>query len=226
VTSRKALLSWSSGKDSAFALHEVLRSELCEVVGLLTTVTGEFSRVSMHGVREELLDRQAGSVGLPLLKVVLPHPCSNEQYEQAMRPVLERARSEGVQAVVFGDLFLDDIRNYRESRMMAVGIECVFPLWHRDTRELAQEMIGAGLRARICCLDPRKLDRSFAGREFDSELLSALPPAVDPCGEHGEFHTFVTESPEFHVPVTVKVGETVEREGFVFTDLVPSEAAP
>lgn len=215
------LLSWSSGKDSAFALGEIRKSSDYEVIGLLTTVTRPFDRVSMHGVREALLERQAEAVTLPLWKVPLPHPCSNDEYERRMGSILGRARSLGIRHVAFGDLFLEDIRSYREDRMKAVGMECLFPLWHRETSALAREMIAAGVRARICCLDPRKLDRSFAGREFDSGFLEALPVGVDPCGERGEFHTFVTSAPGFREPVAVQVGETVEREGFVFTDLVP-----
>lgn len=215
------LLSWSSGKDSAFALYELRRSKDYEVVGLLTTLTGAFDRVSMHGVRETLLDRQALAVGLPVWKVSLPYPCPNEEYERLMGQALGRARSEGIRHVAFGDLYLEDIRRYREGRLSAVGMECLFPLWHQETPALAREMIAAGLRARICCLDPRQLDRSFAGREFDLALLEALPDRVDPCGERGEFHTFVTDAPGFREPVPVKVGESIERDGFVFTDLEP-----
>lgn len=217
----KALLSWSSGKDSAFALGELRRARSCEVVGLLTTVTRKFGRVSMHGVREELLERQAEAVGVPLRKVAIPSPCSNQEYEREMGRALEDARERGVRRIAFGDLFLEDVRSYRETRTREVGMECLFPLWHRDTTVLAREMVGAGVRARICCLDPHKIDRSFAGREFDLRLLSELPPGVDPCGERGEFHTFVTDGPGFRRPVSVEVGETVERDGFVFTDLLP-----
>jgi uncharacterized protein (TIGR00290 family) len=217
----RALLSWSSGKDSAYALSELRRSGTCEVVGLLTTVSEAFRRVSMHGVREELLDRQAEAVGLPLRKVRIPHPCPNATYEKAMEEALREARSDGVTQVAFGDLFLEDIRAYRESRLGPAGFQAVFPLWQRETVGLAEEMLSAGVRARICCLDPKKIPREFAGRELTRELLRELPAGVDPCGERGEFHTFVTDAPVFLRPVPVTVGETVERDGFVFTDLQP-----
>lgn len=220
------LLSWSSGKDSAYAL-EVLRSEgRYEVVGLLTTVSEPFDRVSMHGVRVELLARQAEAVGLPLRRVVIPYPCPNETYEQAMRAVLASARAEGIGHVAFGDLFLEDVRAYRLERMHAAGMECLFPLWGRETRALAEEMVASGLRAHLVCIDPRALDRSFAGRSFDRALLDALPPGVDPCGERGEFHTFVTDGPGFRRPVRVRPGEVVERDGFVFADLLADPTAP
>jgi uncharacterized protein (TIGR00290 family) len=216
-----ALISWSSGKDAAYALWEIARAGTLKPVGLLTTVTEAFGRVSMHGVREELLRRQAGALGLPLTIVRIPYPCPNEVYEREMRKVLETARSEGIRHVVFGDLFLEDIRQYRETRMAEVGMECVFPLWHRPTDRLARDMIRMGLRARLVCVDPKVIPRSLAGRVFDEQLLSELPPGVDPCGEKGEFHTFVTDAPMFRTPIAVRPGETVERDGFVFADLVP-----
>jgi uncharacterized protein (TIGR00290 family) len=216
-----ALVSWSSGKDAAYALREVVRTGVVTPVGLLTTVSEAFGRVSMHGVREELLRRQAGVVGLPLTTVRIPYPCPNEVYEREMGRALASARSQGIRHVVFGDLFLEDIRRYRESRMAEVGMQCVFPLWHRPTGELAREMIHAGIRARLVCVDPRTLPRSFAGREFDGRLLTDLPPEVDPCGERGEFHTFVTDAPSFRSPVAVRLGEVVDRDGFVFADLTP-----
>jgi uncharacterized protein (TIGR00290 family) len=216
-----ALISWSSGKDAAYALKEVRRTRVVEPVGLLTTVTEAFGRVSMHGVREELLRAQADSLGLPLTTVRVPYPCPNDVYEREMRRVLETMRSGGIHHVVFGDLFLEDVRRYRETRMAEVEMECVFPLWHRPTGELAREMLRTGLRARLVCVDPRVLDRTFAGRTYDERLLADLPPSVDPCGERGEFHTFVTESPLFRSPVTVRPGEIVERDGFVFADLRP-----
>ncbi len=217
----RAWLSWSSGKDSAFALDAARRAGEVEVVGLLSVVSEAFGRVSMHGVREELLEAQAAAVGLPLVKVRIPYPCPNATYERAMAGALERAAAEGVRTVVFGDLFLEDVRAYREERLAPVGFRGVFPLWGRPTAPLARAMVAAGLRARICCLDPRKLPRRFAGRAFDAELLAELPADVDPCGERGEFHTFVSDGPGFSRPVRAKVGETVERDGFVFTDLVP-----
>jgi uncharacterized protein (TIGR00290 family) len=216
-----ALISWSSGKDAAHALWEVGRTRVVKPVGLLTTVTEAFGRVSMHGVREELLRMQADVLGLPLTTVRIPYPCPNEVYEREMRQALEAARSAGVRHVVFGDLFLEDIRNYREARMAEVGMKCVFPLWHRPTNELAREMLRTGLRARLVCVDPRVLPGSVAGREFDTRLLAGLPPDVDPCGERGEFHTFVTDSPLFRSPIRVHLGEIVNRDGFVFADLKP-----
>jgi len=221
-TRPKAWLSWSSGKDAAFALHEVRRAGELEVIRLLTVVTDRFDRVSMHGVREELLSAQAAAVGLPLEKVRIPSPCPNATYERAMSAALARASGEGVQHIVFGDLFLDDVRAYRERRLAELGMRGVFPLWGRPTRQLAFQMIRAGVRSTICCLDPRQLSRSFAGRRFDRTLLSELPKAVDPCGERGEFHTCVTDAPGFRAPVAVPMGETVERDGFVFTDLLPA----
>ncbi len=217
-----ALLSWSTGKDSAHALHTVRSAGRFEVVGLLTTVSMETGRVSTHGVREELLERHARSLNLPLIQVPLPSPCPNDAYDRALASALQQPRAEGIRHVVFGDLFLEDIRRYRESRMEIAGMDCVFPLWGRDTRSLAHEMIGDGLEARLSCVDARRLDRSFAGRAFDEQLLASLPAGVDPCGENGEFHTFVTASPMFATPVPVRVGEIVERDGFVFADLLPS----
>jgi uncharacterized protein (TIGR00290 family) len=221
TTPPPALISWSSGKDSAYALSEIARTRVVEAVGLLTTVTETFGRVSMHGVREELLRMQAAVLGLPLRIVRIPYPCPNEVYEREMRHALEAARSGGVHHVVFGDLFLEDIRRYREERMSEVEMECVFPLWHRPTAELAREMLRSGLKARLVCVDPHVLDRSFAGRAFDDQLLTDLPHGVDPCGERGEFHTFVTDSPMFRSPISTRLGEVVDRDGFVFADLRP-----
>lgn len=218
----KAVVSWSSGKDAAFALWEVERRGELAVAGLLTTVSRSFGRVSMHGVREALLEAQAASLGLPLYRVEIPSPCPNEVYERAMATVLGTLARDGVSHLVFGDLFLEDIRVYREAQLASTGFTPVFPLWHRDTRELAREMVGSGLRARVVCLDPRKVPRHFAGRPFDSDLLEDLPDTVDPCGENGEFHTFVHAGPMLPRPIPVRVGETVERDGFVFTDLRPA----
>ncbi len=216
----KALVSWSSGKDAAWALHEVRRAGALEVVGLLTTVTSEHARVSMHAVREALLDLQAGAAGLPCHKVRIPSPCPNETYEAAMAAALAEARASGVTRVVFGDLFLEDVRAYRERQLAGTGVEPVFPLWGRDTARLAREMIDAGLRATITCVDPRQLDAGFAGRPFDGALLDALPPGADPCGERGEFHTFASAGPMFAAPIAVTSGEVVTRGGFVFADLL------
>jgi uncharacterized protein (TIGR00290 family) len=220
---RKLLLSWSSGKDSAWALHRLRRAGEFEVVGLVTTVNRRFERVAMHAVREALVDLQAASAGLPLWKVPIPHPCSDACYQKAMADLLERARSAGVDAMAFGDLFLEEIRRYREKRLEGQEVEPVFPLWGLPTAELAREMVDAGLGARITCIDPKLLPRHFACREFDSALLDELPAGVDPCGEHGEFHTFAHRGPMFRTPIAVKPGEIVERDGFVFADLLPAD---
>jgi uncharacterized protein (TIGR00290 family) len=215
----KTILSWSSGKDSAWTLHVLRHTAGVEVVGLLTTINEAHGRVAMHAVRESLLEAQAASAGLPLWKVPIPDGCSNERYEQAMRGVIDRALGEGIDAMAFGDLFLEDIRAYREKQMQGTGIELLFPLWGRPTAALAREMIAGGLQARLTCVDPRVLDRSFAGRAFDAALLASLPAGVDPCGERGEFHTFAWSGPMFARPVVVEVGEIVERGGFAFADL-------
>ena len=224
-TASKAWLAWRSGKDSAWALHTVRRRGEFDVVTLLTTVNRTHQRVAMHAVRESLLELQASATGLPLVKVPIPAQCPNEIYEQAMGEAMARARAEGVRHVVFGDLFLEDIRAYREKQFAACGMEPVFPLWRRDTRELAREMIAGGLSAYLTCVDPRKLDLLFAGRRFDAELLAALPPDVDPCGENGEFHAFANAGPMFRETISIEVGEIVECEGFVFADLLPRASA-
>lgn len=221
-TKPKAWLAWSSGKDSAWALHVARQAGELDIVGLLTTVNTTHGRVAMHAVREQLLEAQAAAVGLPLLKVALPWPCSNEIYEQAMAAAMRQAQSEGVTHVVFGDLFLEDVRRYRVDKLAACGMIPAFPIWLRETRALAEEMIAAGLRAWLTCVDPRKLPASFAGRAFDAALLRDLPPGVDPCGENGEFHSFVCDGPMLRHPIAVRPGEVVEREGFVFADLLPA----
>jgi uncharacterized protein (TIGR00290 family) len=215
----KTLLSWSSGKDSAFALHELRRAGEVDVVGLVTTVTKTFERVAMHAVRTALLRAQAEAAGLPLIVVEIPSPCPNDVYEAAIGQALRAAKHDGITHVAFGDLFLADIRRYREAQLAPLGLEPVFPLWLRDTRALAHEMIASGLSARLTCVDPRVLDRRFAGRVFDEALLAELPASVDPCGENGEFHTFVTRGPMFSHAIDVTLGEVVERDGFVFADL-------
>lgn len=215
----RAAVSWSSGKDSAYALHKVLKSGDYEVVALLTTVTDAFDRVSMHGVREELLRKQAESVGIPITKVLIPPNSTNKIYEEKMSEAIEVLKNMGVEYMIFGDLFLEDIRSYRESRMDGTGIEPVFPLWGIDTGRLAREMIETGLEARVVCLNPEKLDRKFGGSSFDMDFIDSLPESVDPCGENGEFHTFVTGAPFFNRNLRVETGISVERDGFYFTDL-------
>ena len=218
---KKTLLSWSSGKDSAYALHTVLRERRFEVVGLLTTVTDPFQRVSMHGVREELLDRQAEAVGLPLIKIRIPSPCPNILYEETMSEVLKVWKGKGVSHVIFGDLFLEDLRKYREEKLSLLGMEGVFPIWQKNTRPLAETMIREGFRAVSTCVDPRKLPKDFAGRRFDESLLRDFPPGIDPCGENGEFHSFLYDGPIFSRPIGIRPGEIVERDGFVFADFLP-----
>jgi uncharacterized protein (TIGR00290 family) len=216
------LLAWSSGKDSAFALHALRQAGDVDVLGLLTTVNATHDRVAMHAVRRELLEIQADAAGLPLRVVAIPWPCSNAEYEAAMAQAMEEARRDGVEAVAFGDLFLEDVRRYREDRLAAAGVQPLFPLWGRPTRALAEEMIASGLRATLTCIDPTKLPSSFAGREFDAALLASLPTGVDPCGENGEFHSFAWDGPMFRRPVAFRPGEVVERDGFAFADLLPA----
>lgn len=215
----KAMISWSSGKDSAFALHEVRQAGAFDVVGALTTVTETFGRVSIHGVREEILRAQLNAAGLPPLIVPIPYPCPNEIYEQRMSAALARARADGVTHMIFGDLFLEDIRAYREAKLAGTGITPVFPLWQRPTAELARDMIASGLKAHIATVDLAKLPASFAGRAFDHALLGDLPPGVDPCGENGEFHTCVVDGPMFRDALRVVPGECVERDGYAYCDL-------
>jgi uncharacterized protein (TIGR00290 family) len=215
---KKAWLSWSSGKDSAWSLEVVRRQGQLEVEALLTTVNSEYQRVAMHAVRESLLRAQAESAGLPLVTVPIPYPCPNAAYEEAMAAALQKARDEGITHMIFGDLFLEDIRRYREEKLAGSGIDPVFPLWGLDTRRLAHDMVEGGLRAVLTCVDPRKLDSSFAGRRFDAELLSDLPPEIDPCGENGEFHTFAYEGPMFRASIAIERGIVLERDGFVFAD--------
>jgi uncharacterized protein (TIGR00290 family) len=217
---KRVAVSWSSGKDSAWSLHLLRQDPTVEVVALFTTLNEQFDRVAMHAVRRELLELQAESLGLPLWTVPLPWPCSNEQYEARMTALCQRATSEGVQAMAFGDLFLTDIRAYREKQLAGTGLEPIFPVWQIPTASLARTMIASGLRAKITCVDPRVLPANFAGRDFDSQFLADLPPQIDPCGENGEFHSFVYDAPGFRHPIRVAVGEIVERDGFVFADLI------
>lgn len=215
---KKTWLSWSSGKDSAWALHVLRQSAEFEVTGLFTTINAAFDRVAMHAVRVELLRLQAQAVGLPLYLIEIPYPCSDEQYAAVMTDFVVRARHEDVRCMAFGDLYLQDIRRYREERLQGTGIEPVFPLWGRPTRELLLEMIGGGVRACLTCVDPKVLPAEFAGRELTQELLADLPAGVDPCGENGEFHSFVFDGPMFAQPLDVEMGEVVARDGFVFAD--------
>ncbi|HEX3901434.1 MAG TPA: ATP-binding protein [Polyangia bacterium] len=217
----KALLAWSSGKDSAWSLQELRAEGQVEVVGLLTTINEAFDRVAMHAVRTELLRAQADAADLPLRPVPIPWPCSNAEYEAAMDAAMARARADGITHVAFGDLFLEDIRRYREERLAPTGMTPLFPIWGTPTGPLARRMLEAGLRARLTCVDPKSLDARFAGREFDAALLAELPASVDPCGERGEFHTFAYDGPMFRRPIPIRSGEVVTRDGFVFADLLP-----
>jgi len=218
----RVLLSWSSGKDAAWVLHMLRQAWDVEVVGLLTTLSADGDRVAMHAVRRTLLEAQVRAAGLPLLAVPLPWPCSNAEYEEATARALGEARERwGITHVAFGDLFLEDVRAYRERQMTQVGLTPLFPLWGLPTRALARDMIAGGLEARLTCIDPRRLPESLAGRAFDAALLEALPPDVDPCGEAGEFHTFAFAGPMFSHPVPTTLGEVVARDGFVFADLLP-----
>ena len=217
----KILVSWSSGKDSAWMLHVLRETGTGRPAALLTSTNEQFDRVAMHGVRAAVLRAQAAAAGLPLITVPLPYPCPNEVYERRMRDVVAAAVADGFTHVAFGDLFLEDVRRYREERLAGTGLTPLFPLWGRPTLELAREMIDGGIEATLTCVDPRTVQRAFAGRAYDARLLDDLPADVDPCGERGEFHTCVTAGPMFATRIPVDVGETVERDGFVFTDLIP-----
>ena len=219
---KRVLLSWSSGKDSAWALHLLRRDPEIEVVGLLTTLNTEFQRVAMHGTRRSVLEAQAASAGLPLWIVPLPWPCSNEIYEQRMAEVCDRAVAEHIDAVAFGDLFLADVRAYRETQLRPTGLEPLFPLWEIPTGQLASDMIAGGLRAKLACIDSKQLTSSFAGREFDEALLRDLPADTDPCGERGEFHTCVYDGPMFTAPLRLEAGDVVNSDGFFFADFLTS----
>jgi uncharacterized protein (TIGR00290 family) len=217
------LFCWSGGKDSAMALHVLLQQKVVRVTGLLTTVTEGFERVSMHGVRRELLHGQAASIGLPLQEVRIPPQCVNPIYEARMGAAMQAACEQGIRRVAFGDIFLEDLRAYREKNLAKIGMEAVFPIWKRDTHELARSFVQLGFKARTVCVDPRVLDRSFAGRELSEGFFQDLPMSVDPCGENGEFHTFVYDGPIFRKPVKCRMGEVVERDSFVFCDLLRKE---
>jgi diphthamide synthase (EF-2-diphthine--ammonia ligase) len=217
---KRTLLSWSSGKDSAWTLHVLRGDPAIELCGLVTTVNTQFDRVAMHGVRRAVLEAQAAAAGLPLWIVPLPWPCSNEIYERRMAEVCRRAVAERIDAFAFGDLFLEDVRAYREKNLAPTGLEPIFPLWQIPTDTLARDMIAGGLRARLSCIDTQKLPASFAGREFDLELLRDLPPGTDPCAERGEFHTCAYAGPMFAAPLPIETGEIVNRDGFVFADFL------
>jgi uncharacterized protein (TIGR00290 family) len=217
---KRVLISWSSGKDSAWTLHVLRRDSSIELCGLLTTLNTEFDRVAMHGVRRTVLEAQASAAALPLWVVPLPWPCSNEIYEERMAEVCQRAVNEAIDAIAFGDLFLEDVRAYREKNLAPTGLEPLFPLWKIPTDQLAHEMIAGGLRARISCVDTEKLPASFAGREFNEELLRDFPPGIDPCAECGEFHTCVYAGPMFSAPLPLTTGEIVTRDRFVFADFM------
>jgi uncharacterized protein (TIGR00290 family) len=217
---KKVLLAWSSGKDSAWTFH-ALRLQNIEVSALLTTFNEAADRVAMHGVRRSLLERQAQSIGLPVWQIPLPFPCTNDEYQARMADACRRAVAEGFGTIAFGDLFLKDVRAYRERQLTGSGLAPVFPLWELPTAILARDMIDGGLRARLSCIDTRALDAAFAGREFDRALLSTLPPSADPCGENGEFHTFVYAGPMFQHPLAIQAGESRNVDGFLYTDLMP-----
>jgi uncharacterized protein (TIGR00290 family) len=221
---KRVLLSWSSGKDSAWTLHALRRDPGIELCGLVTTLNAEFDRVAMHGVRRAVLEAQAAAAGLPLWIVPLPWPCSNEIYEQRMAETCQRAIAEKIDAVAFGDLFLEDVRSYRIRQLAPTGLEPLFPLWQIPTDALAREMIAGGLRARLSCVDTKQLPAAFAGREFDLSLLRDLPPGADPCGERGEFHTCVYDGPMFRMPLPLETGEVVTRDGFTFADFTMAAA--
>ncbi len=221
-TPQRTLLSWSSGKDSAWSLHLLRQDPDIEIAALLTTFNGAADRVAMHAVRRELVEAQAGRMGLPLWSIDLPWPCSNAVYENLMLGMCRRALQDGITAVAFGDLFLQDIRDYRERQLQPTGLRPLFPVWKIPTNELALELIRAGVKAKVTCIDPAKLDASYAGREYDGEFLNSLPPGIDPCGENGEFHTFVYDAPVFSSEIRVQVGEKVARDGFVFADVKPA----
>jgi uncharacterized protein (TIGR00290 family) len=218
----QALIAWSSGKDSAWALYEARRAGDYDIVGALTTVNDTFHRVSMHGVREELLMAQLEAAGLPATVVRIPFPCTNEIYEREMARTMADVKARGITHVVFGDLFLEDIRAYREQKLTAIGMTAVFPLWQRPTDALARAMIAGGVEAHLATVDLKKLPAGFAGRRFDQALIDALPAGTDPCGENGEFHSFVSAGPMLSRKIPVRVGETVERDGFAYADLLPT----
>jgi uncharacterized protein (TIGR00290 family) len=218
---KKTLLSWSSGKDSAWALHVLRQQQDLELIGLFCTFNKKFERGAMHAVRNELILQQAESIGLPLELIPIPYPCSDSEYKKIMGNFIEQAKTQEIDSIAFGDLFLEDIRSYRETSLAETGIRPLFPLWGMPTDELSEEMVNSGLRAKITCIDPQYLSPEFAGHEYDSTFLKQIPDSVDPCGEKGEFHSFAYDGPMFESAVNIREGETVTRDGFVFTDLLP-----
>lgn len=218
---KKVLVSWSSGKDSAWAFYVLRQRHDMDVAGIFTTLNDAHQRVAMHAVRKELLEMQAEALGLPLSLIRIPYPCSDGVYQALMREFVEKAKKDGIAFMAFGDLFLESVRRYREENLKGAGIEPLFPLWGRPTKQLALDMIKEGLRARVTCVDPKKLPADFAGREFNDNFLSSLPLGCDPCGENGEFHSFVYDGPFFNAPLRVLPGAVVERDGFVFADILP-----
>lgn len=217
------LLSWSSGKDSAWALHVLRQQQDIELVGLFSTVNQEFERVAMHAVRNDLVQQQAKSLGLPIELIQIPYPCSDSDYANIMQAFITKAKEQGIEQIAFGDLFLEDVRQYREQNLAGTGITPVFPLWGIPTDELSREMVNSGLRARITCVDPKKLPEGLSGREYDNAFLQELPPTADPCGENGEFHSFVYDGPMFKESIGIQTGKTLTRDGFIFTDLLLME---
>jgi uncharacterized protein (TIGR00290 family) len=226
MTRPRVLLSWSSGKDSAWALHTLRMQDEVDVVGLLTTVNETHERVAMHAVRRTVLKAQAQALGLPLIEATIPYPCSNEQYELVMRGVTERALRDGITHMAFGDLYLKEVRAYREEKLEGTGLKPIFPLWGMDTAALAKTIIEAGVLAHLTCVDPKQISPALVGTRFDHELLAALPETADPCGENGEFHTFVSAGPMFKAPVDIVVGERIERDGFHFADILLHSSSP
>jgi len=223
MTKKKTLLSWSSGKDSAWTLYQLQQDQDIELLGLVTTVNQTHQRVAMHAVRVELLEQQAAAANLPLYIIPIPHPCSNDEYNQAMSSFFESIKGLGITHMAFGDLYLEDIRQYRIENLKPTGLEPLFPLWLKPTGQLAQQMLEAGLKTHITCVDPKQLPASFVGREYNQQFLDELPAGVDPCGENGEFHSFAYAGPMFKYPIGISFGEVVERDGFVFADLMPTE---
>jgi uncharacterized protein (TIGR00290 family) len=219
----KTLLSWSSGKDSAWALHILRQQQNIELAGLFSTVNREFERVAMHAVRNELVHQQARSLGLPIQFIEIPYPCSDTEYAAIMQGFLTQAKEQGIEQIAFGDLFLEDVRQYREQNLAGTGITPIFPLWGIPTDELSREMVKSGLRAKVTCIDPKKLPEELSGRDYDELFLQALPDSADPCGENGEFHSFVYDGPMFQERIDIQTGKTVTRDGFVFTDLLLSK---